>query len=96
MIPERFKDFLSTLYEKTANGEYKWNFDGKKADLITTTFSISIWYNFDHDRESGYLGVSYNYNNTPYTFFEYESERDYDFLRMIYDAVKISNLQFPF
>ncbi len=96
MIPEKLKHFLITLNEKTDEGIYKWNFDGKMTSLNTTDFSISIWYNFDHERELGFFGINYYFQGTPYAFYEYETEQDYDFIRTIFDSVKISNLKFPF
>lgn len=100
MLPNRVKQFLLSLLEKTERGEFKWASDPDSSSVYiqNENFQVTIQYSFNTITESGeYFIFYYDFtNNSKATFSTDDTYNDYSVVRRLFDVAQASGMQFPF
>jgi len=100
MFPEKIKDFLITLIQKTEGGEFTWIYDddNSSVNLQTNEFSATLKYTFNNNEEYGEFVLFYFdlIANKEYRFYTNQTWKDYEIARRLYEVAQSSGLNLPF
>jgi hypothetical protein len=100
MLPQKIKQIVLRMTEKTDNGELTWSVD-KAEDIVRLDqerFSVKLNYLYDTDMEKGYYNFYY-YDKTianGFPFLESSTQEDYLLLDNLYKVAQASVIKNPF
>lgn len=100
MLPTRFLEFIKSLTYRTDQGEFLWNFDANRSNVLLKqeAFSLRVLYSFNSNEEHGEYVLLYfdNIKSQEYRFYTNSTFDDYDTVRQLFDAGQASNMALPF
>lgn len=99
MLPNKIREFLNSLIQKTELGEYTWGFDDENSTvyLKTDKFLITVVYSFNQDEEYGQFVIFYHeITGKEYRFSTNQTTKDYELVRHLFDVAQASGMNLPF